>query len=284
MEYKLLSNGVKIPMIGYGVFQVKKEDTKQCVLNALKVGYRHIDTAQVYLNEEEVGQAIVESGVDRKEIFITTKVWVTKFSYEECRKSVLLSMKRLKTDYLDLVLLHQPFNDTYAAWRALEDLYLEGKIRAIGVSNWLPFRIVDFCEWNRIAPMVNQIEMNVFNQQLDEIPWNEKYNVSLEAWAPFAQGRNDTFTNETLVNIGKKYGKSAAQVMLRWLIQRGIVVLPRSVHEERMIENLNVFDFQLSEEDMEAIKALDTNKSTFFDHYDPEIITGMIQRAKVKNV
>lgn len=280
MEYVTLSNGVKMPILGYGVYQVTKEECERCVLDALEVGYRSIDTAQSYFNETETGNGIKKSGIPREEIFLTTKVWVEHYGYEEAKKSVLESMEKLQTNYIDLVLLHQPFNDYYGAYRALEDLYEEGKLRAIGVSNFYPDRLVDLASFTKIPPMVNQVETHVFNQQVEANTWMKKYNVAHEAWAPFAEGRQDTFTNEILAGIGAKYGKSTAQVMLRWNIQRGIIVLPKSTHKERMIENLNVFDFTLSEEDMAAIAALDTKTSSFFSHYDANMVEWFVKMVE----
>lgn len=272
MEYVQLSNGVKMPILGFGVYQIEKKDCERCVLDALSVGYRHIDTAQSYFNEEEVGNAIIKSGVPREEIFLTTKVWIEHFGYEECKRSVEESLKKLQTNYIDLVLLHQPFGDTYGAWRALSELLNKGKIRAIGVSNFSPDRLVEFANFNKIKPMVNQIETNPLCQQVEARKWMDKYCVVHESWAPFGEGRNNLFNNETLVEIGKKYGKTSAQVMLRWNIQRGVVVIPKSTHKERMEENINVFDFSLSNDDMEKIAQLDTNKSLFFSHSDPGMV------------
>lgn len=280
MEYVTLSNGVKMPVLGYGVYQVTKEECERCVLDALKVGYRHIDTAQSYFNEEEVGSAIVKSGVPRKEIFLTTKVWIEHYGYEQTKASVEESLRRLKTDYLDLVLLHQPFSDIYGAWRALEKLYEEGKIRAIGISNFYADRMVDFASFNRVKPMVNQMETHIFNQQKSLKDWCDKYGIRLEAWAPFGEGRKDTFDNPVLLKISEKYGKTAAQVMLRWNIQRGVVVIPKSVHIERMQENFDVFDFALSEEDMTAISALDKNESSFFSHSDPSMVEWFVSMVE----
>lgn len=272
MEYVTLSNGVKMPILGYGVYQVTKEECERCVLDALKAGYRSLDTAQSYFNEEEVGAAIEKSGIPRKDIFLTTKVWVEHYGYEEAKASVLESMRKLRTDYLDLCLLHQPFSDYYGAWRALEDLYEEGKIRAIGVSNFYPDRLVDIASFARIHPMVNQVETHPHNQQTEAKKWMDKYSVQIEAWAPFGEGRGGLFEDETLKAIGAKYGKSTAQIMLRWHIQRGVVVIPKSTHYERMVENINVFDFKLSDEDMAAISTLDKNISSFFSHYDPAMV------------
>lgn len=269
MEYITLSNGVKMPQLGYGVYQITKDECERCVLDALEAGYRSIDTAQSYFNEEEVGKAIEKSGINRKEIFLTSKVWIEHFGYEECKKSVLESMEKLRTDYLDLMLLHQPFGDTYGAWRALEELYREGKLRAIGISNHYADRMVEFANFTSIKPMVNQMETHPLNQQKTLKEWADKYDIRLEAWAPFGEGRNGLFENEVLKAIGQKYGKSTAQVMLRWHIQRGVIVIPKSVHKERMIENLNVFDFRLDENDMSQISQLDTATSAFFSHQDP---------------
>ncbi len=272
MEYVKLSNGLEMPVLGYGVYQVTKDECERCVLDALDAGYRSIDTAQSYFNEEEVGSAIKKSGVPREDIFLTTKVWVEHYGYENTKASVLESLKKLQTDYIDLMLLHQPFSDYYGAWRALEELYKEGKIKAIGVSNFYPDRLVDIASFAEICPMVNQVETHIFNQQIEAKKWMEKYNVQIEAWAPFGEGRKGTFDNEVIMNIAKKYNKTTAQVMLRWNIQRGVVVLPKSTHKERMIENINVFDFTLSDEDMAAITALDKNTSSFFSHYDPGMV------------
>ena len=273
MEYVRLNNGVKMPILGFGVYQIPKEETKKCVLDAIKVGFRAIDTAQSYFNESEVGDAIVECGVPREELFITTKVWIDNYGYDACRKSVMDSLKKLKTDYIDLVLLHQPFGDYYGAYRALEELYEEGKIKAIGVSNFYPDRLADICLFGRkIVPMVNQIEVNPLNARFIDQENMAKYGVKMEAWAPFGEGRNNLFTNEVLVNIGKKYNKSSAQVMLRWLIQRGVIIACKSTHIERMEENINVFDFTLSDEDMEEINKLNTDNSLFFNHQDPKMV------------
>lgn len=285
MEYVKLNNGVEMPLISFGVYQIPKEDTKRCVLDAIKSGYRGIDTAQSYFNESEVGDAIVECGVPREELFITTKVWIDHYGYEECKASVEESLRKLKTDYLDLCLLHQPFSDYYGAYRALEDLYAEGKIKAIGVSNFYPDRLTDICMFDRkVIPAVNQVEVNPFNAQWCAQENMEKYGVKMEAWAPFGEGRNNLFTNETLVSIGKKYNKSSAQVMLRWLIQRGVIVACKSTHIERMQENINVFDFELTEEDMNSIKTLDTSNSLFFSHSDPNMVEWFDKIVKERRV
>lgn len=273
MEYVKLNNGVEMPILGFGVYQIPKEETKECVLNAIKVGYRLIDTAQSYFNESEVGDAIKECGVPRSELFITTKVWIDNYGYDKCKESVLKSLEKLKTDYIDLVLLHQPFSDYYGAYRALEDLYEEGKIRAIGVSNFYPDRLADICLFGRkVIPTVNQVETNPFNGQFKAQENMEKYGVHIEAWAPFGEGRSGMFENVTLKKIGEKYGKTVAQVILRWLIQRGVIIACKSTHVERMEENFDVFDFKLSNEDMEEIRKLDSSDSLFFNHQDPNMV------------
>ncbi len=286
MEYVTLSNGVKMPQLGYGVYQVTQEECERCVADALKTGYRAIDTAQSYFNEEQVGAAIEKSGIARSEIFLTTKVWVEHYGYEEAKGSVLESMRKLRTDYLDLCLLHQPFSDYYGAWRALEELYEEGRLRAIGVSNFYPDRLVDLCSFARLRPMVDQVETHPFNQQVEAKKWMEKYGVQIEAWAPFGEGRGDMFRNPTLCAIGKRHGKSAAQVILRWHLQRDVVVIPKSTHIERMEENLNVFDFTLTGEEMDAIAALDTKTSAFFSHCDPAMVewfANMVEERKTQH-
>lgn len=272
METMKLYNGVEVPANGFGVYQVSKEDCKESVLTALKTGYRHIDTAQSYFNESEVGEALKESDVPRKEIFLTTKVWIDNYGEGKTYDSVVESLKKLQTDYLDLILLHQPVGDYYAAYRDLEKLYEEGKVRAIGVSNFYPDRLVDLCMFAKIKPMVNQIEVNVFNQQVEAKKWADKYGVVLEAWAPFAEGRNNMFHNEVLQAIGEKHNKSVAQVILRWLYQRGIVSLAKSVHEERIKENFDIYSFELDNDDMKKIETLDTKTSSFFSHQDPGVI------------
>ena len=272
MEYVTLNNGVKMPMLGYGVYQISKEDCERCVLDAIAAGYRHIDTAQSYFNEEQVGNAIAKCGVPREELFITTKVWIDNYGYEKTYQSVLNSMKKLKVDYIDLVLLHQPFSDYYGAYHALETLYKEGKVKAIGVSNFYPDRLSDICAFNEIKPQVNQVEVNPINQQIKAQENMIKNEVQIEAWAPFGEGKNNIFTNPVLKEIGDKYNKSNAQVILRWLIQRGVVVLAKSVHKERMEQNMDIFDFELSKEDMEKIATLDEGKSLFFDHQTPQAV------------
>lgn len=280
MEYITLSNGIKMPVLGYGVYQVTKEECERCVLDALKAGYRSIDTAQSYFNEEEVGSAIKKSGVPREEIFLTSKVWIENYGYDACKKSVEESLKKLKTDYLDLMLLHQPFADYYGAWRALEDLYKEGRLKAIGISNFYPDRMVDIASFAEIRPMVNQVEVHPFNQQIIAKKYMDKYGVQIEAWAPFGEGRGGLFDNKILREIGEKYNKTTAQVMLRWHIQRGVVVIPKSIHYERMVENFNVFDFKLSDEDMAEISKLDKNESSFFSHYDPQMVEWFVNMVE----
>lgn len=280
MMYVTLSNGVKMPQLGYGVYQVTKDECERCVLDALKVGYRSIDTAQSYFNEEEVGNAIIKSGIPRDEIFLTTKVWVEHYGYNECKKSVEASMEKLQTGTIDLMLLHQPFGDYYGAWRALEELYEAGKLRAIGISNFYPDRMVDIASFSKIRPMVNQIEIHPHNQQIAAKEWNEKYGLQLEAWAPFGEGKGGMFELPVLKTIADKYGKTAAQVILRWHLQRGIVVIPKSTHIERMAENFNVFDFELTAEDMNAITALDKNTSSFFSHYDPGMVEWFVKMVE----
>lgn len=279
MEYTTLNNGIKMPMAGFGVYQVP--DASQCeqaVLDAIEAGYRLIDTAQAYGNEEAVGNAIKKCGVPREELFITTKVWISNYGYEKAKASVEESLQKIQLDYLDLVLLHQPFNDYYGAYHALTDLYKEGKLKAIGVSNFYPDRLVDMAMFSEVKPAINQIEVNAFHQQIEAQSYNEKYEVQVEAWAPFAEGRNGMFTNPELQAIGSQYGKSVAQVILRWLYQRNIVSLSKSVKKDRMQENIDIFDFTLSEEDMKRIAALDQKESSFFSHYDPstiEMIAGL---------
>lgn len=287
MEYVKLNNGIEMPILGFGVYQIPASDTKRCVLDAIKVGFRSIDTAQSYFNESEVGDAIVECGVPREELFITTKIWIDNYGYENCKKSVEESLKKLKTDYIDLVLLHQPFSDYYGAYKALEDLYEEGKIKAIGVSNFYPDRLTDICLFERkIIPAVNQVEVNPLNQQIEAQNNMEKFGVHMEAWAPFGEGRNGLFENETLINIGKKYNKTTAQVMLRWLIQRGVIIVCKTTHIDRMLENFNVFDFQLTNEDMEQIKELDAKDSLFFNHQNPNMVEwfdNMVKSRRTNN-
>lgn len=267
-----LSNGVEMPMIGYGVYQVDPAECERCVSDALKVGYRMIDTAQAYHNEEGVGAAIAKSGIPRGELFIVTKIWISNYGYEKAKASIDESLRRLRTDYIDLMLLHQPFCDRYGAYRALEDAYREGKVRAIGVSNFYPDHLIDLAANVEIAPMVNQVETHVFNQQIKAQKYMKESGAQIMSWGPLAEGRNNFFTNPVLEGIGHKYGKSVAQVALRWLVQRGVIIIPKSVHVERMRQNLDILDFKLYDEDMAAIATLDTGKSLFFDHHDPEVV------------
>ena len=272
MEYKTLNNGVKMPMLGYGVYQVAPEECERCVLDALSVGYRAVDTAQAYGNEEGVGSALKKSGVPRSEVFLTTKVWITNAGEEKAARSIDESLRKLGTDYVDLLLIHQPFGDYYGTYRAMEKAYKAGKARAIGVSNFYPDRFIDLANFCEVTPAVNQVETHVFQQQKVARGVAEKYGTLIQSWGPFAEGKNGIFTNETLVKIGKKYGKTAAQTALRFLLQSGVAIIPKSTHKERMAENLDVLNFSLSEEDMREISALDTGKSLFFSHYDPRTV------------
>lgn len=273
MEYVNLNNGVKMPILGYGVYQVDDlAECERCVLDAIKLGYRSIDTAQAYGNEEAVGNAIKKCGVPREELFITTKVWISNAGYEKAKSSIQDSLKKLQTEYIDLLLIHQPFNDYYGTYRAMEEAYKEGKVKAIGVSNFYPDRFIDICEFVEIKPAINQVETHVFNQQAKAKEIMEEYGTQIESWGPFAEGKNDFFNNAVLNSIGEKYNKSAAQVALRFLIQNGVVVIPKSVRKERMEENINVFNFALTDEDMSAIRELDQEESLFFSHYDPETV------------
>lgn len=272
MQYVTLANGVKMPILGYGVYQVSNEECERCVLDAISVGYRSIDTAQAYHNEEAVGSAIEKCGVPRDELFLTTKVWISNAGYERAKASIDASLKKLRTDYIDLLLIHQPFGDYYGTWRAMEEAYRACKLRAIGVSNFYPDRLVDLCKFVVIKPMVNQVETHVFQQQTKAREWMDKYGVAHESWGPFAEGRKDFFTNAVLCEIGQKYQKSSAQVALRFLIQRGVIVIPKSTHKERMKENFEVFNFTLTESDMQKIAALDESESAFFSHYDPTTV------------
>lgn len=278
MEYVTLNNGIKMPQLGYGVYQVDAAETERCVLDAISVGYRSIDTAQAYGNEEGVGNAMEKCGVSRSELFITTKVWISNAGYEKAKASIEDSLKKLKTDYIDLLLIHQPFNDYYGSYRAMEEAYKAGYVRAIGVSNFYPDRLIDLCQFVEVKPAINQVETHVFQQQAKAHEIMKKYDVQHESWGPFAEGRKDFFSNPVLNEIGKKYNKSAAQVALRFLIQSDVVVIPKSTHKDRMIQNFDVFGFALSAEDMAAIKALDEGESLFFSHYDPdtvEFLTGL---------
>lgn len=273
MENIILNNGVEMPILGFGVYQITDaKECEQCVYDALMTGYRLIDTAAAYLNEEAVGRAIKRSGVPREELFITTKLWIQDAGYERTKKAFEKSLKKLQLDYLDLYLIHQPFGDVYGSWRAMEELYRGGKIRAIGVSNFQMDRLVDLILHNEVVPAINQIETHPFCQQIESAKLMKEYNVQIESWGPFAEGRNNMFHNEVLLSLAEKYSKSVAQVILRWLIQRGVVAIPKSVHKERIIENFNIFDFKLSQEDMERIATLDTKKSLFLSHNDPETV------------
>ena len=276
-----LNNGVTIPILGFGVFQIADlAACEQSVVDAIEVGYRLIDTAQSYGNEDAVGKAIKRSGVPREELFITTKLWVSDYGEEKAKKAFEASLKRLQLDYLDLYLLHQPFGDVHGSWRALEKLYKEGKVKAIGVSNFYPDRVMDLIMANEVVPAVNQIEINPFYQRYDDQKFLEENMVQPEAWAPFAEGRNNLFQNELLVAIGKKYGKSVGQVVLRWLMQRSFVALAKSTHKARIAENFDVFDFELSDDDMQQITTLDMNESSFFSHRDPEAVKRIMGRAQ----
>lgn len=281
MKYVTLNNEVKMPILGYGVYQIAdQEECERCVLDAISVGYRSIDTAQAYGNEEAVGRAIKKCDVPREELFITTKVWISNAGYEKAKASIEESLKKLQLDYLDLLLIHQPFGDYYGTYRAMEELYKAGKIRAIGVSNFYPDRLIDLIQFNEIVPSINQVETHPFNQQVKAQEVMNKYGVQIEAWAPFAEGKNDMFTNVTLKAVGEKYNKSTAQVVLRYLIQRGVVVIPKSVNKERMIQNFDVFNFQLSKEDMDMIATLDQEQSAFFSHYDPKTVEAITNLGK----
>ena len=278
-----LNNGVRMPMLGYGVYQVSNEECERCVLDAISVGYRAIDTAQSYGNEEAVGSAVQRCGVPRDELFLTTKVWISNAGYEAAKDSIDRSLQKLRTDYIDLLLIHQPFGDYYGTYRAMEEAYKDGKLRAIGVSNFYPDRLIDLCQFVEVTPAVNQVETHVFQQQKTAHEYMEKYGVQHESWGPFAEGRKDFFSNPVLTEIGRKYGKSSAQTALRFLLQSNVVVIPKSTHKERMAQNIDVFDFTLSEADMEAIRKLDEGESLFFSHYDPatvEILTNMGKTRK----
>lgn len=280
MEYVILNNGVKMPKLGYGVFQISSDECEHCVLEAIETGYRLIDTAQAYNNEEAVGRAINKSGALREDLFITTKIWISNGGYEKAKASINTSLSNLQTDYIDLMLIHQPFNDYYGTYRAMEEAYKEGKLRAIGVSNFYPDRLVDLCNFVEIKPAINQIETHVFCQQKKAHTIMQKYNIQHEAWGPFAEGKNDMFTNEILTKIGEKYNKSVAQVALRFLMQSDVVVIPKSTHKNRMQENIDIFDFKLTDDDMKKIALLDKEKSAFFSHYDPETVEMIINLAK----
>lgn len=278
MEYRELNNDIKMPCVGFGVFQIQdKDECVRVVKDAIEVGYRLIDTAQSYGNEEAVGEAIAKSSVPRADLFITTKVWITNAGYEKAKASIEESLQKMQLDYLDLVLIHQPLNNYYGTYKALIELYKEGKIKAIGVSNFYPDRLVDLTLFNEIPPAINQIEVNPFHQQIDAQKVNQKYHVQVEAWAPFAEGKNNIFTNQVLKDIGDKYGKTVGQVILRWLVQRGIIPLAKTVRKERMIENISIFDFELSTEDMIKIESMDKKESSFFDHQEASSVERLAQ-------
>lgn len=282
MQYVKLNNGLEMPILGFGVFQVT--DLAECeksVYDALETGYRLIDTAASYGNEEAVGNALKQSGLAREDLFITTKLWIQSNGYEGTKKAFENSLKRLQLDYLDLYLIHQPYGDVYGEWRAMEELYKEGRIKAIGVSNFLPDRLIDLIIHNEIVPAVNQVETHPFHQQIETQKFLQENNVQIESWGPFAEGKNNIFHNELLLSIGKKYNKTIAQVILRWLIQRSVIAIPKSVRKERMKENFNIFDVELTVEDMEAIKTLDTKTSSFFDHRDPTMVKWLGERKLV---
>ena len=272
MEYVTLNNGVKMPILGYGVYQTPPEDTERCVLEAIQTGYRSIDTAQAYGNEEGVGNAIEKCGLPREDLFITTKVWITNAGYEKAKASIEESLKKLKTDYIDLLLIHQPFGDYYGSYRAMEEAYKAGKVRAIGISNFYPDRYLDLVHFAEVKPAVNQVETHLFQQQKVAKEYMAKHDTQIMSWGPFAEGRNDYFNTPALKEIGEKYGKTPAQIALRFLIQSRVVVIPKSVHKERMEENFNVFDFSLSADDMKTLEALDTENSLFFSHHDPATV------------
>lgn len=272
MEYTTLNNGVKMPMLGYGVYQTPPEDTERCVLDAISIGYRSIDTAQAYGNEEGVGNAIEKCGLPREELFITTKVWISNAGYEKAKASIEESLKKLKTDYVDLLLIHQPFGDYYGTYRAMEEAYKAGKARAIGVSNFYPDRYLDLAHFAEVTPAVNQVETHLFCQQKTAKEYMKKNGTQIMSWGPFAEGKNDYFNTPALKEIGEKHGKTAAQVALRFLLQSGVVLIPKSVHKNRMEENFNIFDFTLNEEEMKQLEALDGGKSLFFSHYDPQTV------------
>lgn len=278
MKTVTLKNGVLVPVLGFGVFQIPQEETAKAVTEAIQAGYRHIDTAQSYLNESEVGQGIKESGIARQELFVTTKIWVHNVSYDGVMKSFQESLERLGLDYVDLLLIHQPYNDVYGAWRAMEELQESGKVRAIGISNFSVDRAVDLAAFNRLSPLVNQIEINPFQQQTISVKSLQEEGIAVEAWAPFAEGKNDIFKNPILQGIGDKYHKSIAQVIIRWLVEQDVIVLAKSINPERMAENINVFDFQLSDEDKAQIASLDLGSSQFFSHADPSMVKWMANR------
>lgn len=278
MEFVALNNGVKMPKLGYGVYQTPQDITKRCVLDAISAGYRLIDTAQAYGNEEGVGDAVKECGIAREELFITTKVWISNAGYDKAKKSIDESIEKLQTDYIDLLLIHQPFGDYYGTYRAMEEAYSEGRVKAIGVSNFMPDRLIDICKFVNIQPTVNQIETHVFHQQLEAHEYMEKLNVQHQSWGSFAEGKKGLFNNKVLKEIGKKYNKTTAQVALRYLLQNDVVVISKTTHKERMIENFDVFDFELDKKDMKAIAKLDEKDSAFFSHQDPKTVEWFMSR------
>lgn len=278
MEFVTLNNGVKMPKLGYGVYQTPQDITKRCVLDAISAGYRLIDTAQAYGNEEGIGDAVKECGIAREELFITTKVWISNAGYDKAKKSIDESIEKLQTDYIDLLLIHQPFGDYYGTYRAMEEAYSEGRVKAIGVSNFMPDRLIDICKFVNIQPTVNQIETHVLHQQQEAHEYMEKLNVQHQSWGPFAEGKKGLFNNMVLKEIGKKYNKTTAQVALRYLLQNDVVVIPKTTHKERMIENFDVFDFELDKKDMKAIAKLDEKDSAFFSHQDPKTVEWFMSR------
>lgn len=280
MKYVKLNNGLEMPILGFGVYQIQDyNECKKAVLNAIETGYRLIDTAASYKNEKAVGDAIKESGINRKELFITTKLWIQKNGYEDTKKAFNNSLEKLQLDYLDLYLIHQPFGDYYGEWRCMEELYKNGKIKAIGVCNFFADRLVDLIMHNEIVPAVNQVEVNPFYQKNDYQTIMNEYNVQMQSWAPFAEGRNNMFTNEVLLSIAKKYNKSIAQIILNWLVKRNIVVIPKTVRKERMEENFNIFDFELNESDIKLISSIDKNESSFFSHQDYKMVKLLSERV-----
>lgn len=284
MEYVILNNGIQMPKLGYGVYQVTSEECERCVADAISVGYRSIDTAQSYGNEEAVGNAVKKCNVPREELFLTTKVWISNNGYEKAKASIDQSLRKLQTDYIDLLLIHQPFGDYYGTYRAMEEAYHAGKLRAIGVSNFYPDRLIDLCQFVEVTPAVNQVETHVFQQQKTAHEYMEKYGVQHESWGPFAEGRKDFFTNPVLTEIGAKYGKTSAQTALRFLLQSDVVVIPKTTHKERMAQNLDIFDFALDEQDMETIRKMDEGESLFFSHYDPATVEMLIHMGKTRKV
>lgn len=284
MEYIRLNNGVKMPMLGYGVYQIEEKECEQCVSKALEVGYRLIDTAQAYLNERAVGQAIAQSAVAREDIFLTTKVWVSNAGYEKTKLSLEKSLENLQTDYLDLVLIHQALNDYYGTYQALTEYYQQGKIRVIGVSNFYSDRLVDLAEFSTVTPAINQVKLHPFYQQKELRKIMTEYDITPEAWSPLAEGKNDLFNHKLLSTIGQKYHKTAAQVTLRYLTQLGVVVIPKTVHPERMVENFSIFDFQLTEIELEQLAQLDNHQTLFMDHHNPEVVKELTKLGKVETM